>query len=93
MQPVIVKSEDVATVKVGTMVGTAAAPWLLSRNARLTLYATLPEACDALLNKEIDAVIYEGLTLSRFALQIGLGKVSLSSYVLQSVLAKHAVRY
>ena len=55
--------QDLPGHHVGTVTGTLSQQYCQDQNLNTTLYANLAVAVDALVKKDIDAIVYDGLTL------------------------------
>ena len=55
--------QDLPGHRVGTVTGTLSQQYCQEQNLNTTLYANLPDAVKALVKKDIDAIVFDGLTL------------------------------
>ncbi len=67
--------EDLRGKKIATVVGTTSDQYLREENINFRGYKTMEEACLALKDQKVDAIVYDAPALKYYAAQEGAGKV------------------
>lgn len=83
---------DLGTRPVGVIAGTASSEWAADRQLTTVAFAKAGDAYDALLNKRVDAVIYDAPSLAYYAQRVAQGRVRLAGDVFEPQALGMAVR-